>query len=94
MMVAGRGDDVLLGGGGTDALSGGAGDDVLAVGDATFRRVDGGARGHPPQRRRPHLDLTALRARVRGIEIVDLAAAGADLCASMAPPSAATTVGS
>lgn len=42
-MVGGRGDDHLHGGGGADVLYGGAGDDLLEVGDATFRRVRGGA---------------------------------------------------
>jgi len=35
-LVAGNGDDVVIGGGGADVLRGGAGDDVLAVSDITL----------------------------------------------------------
>ncbi len=41
-MVGGRDNDTLLGNGGADVLIGGHGDDVLSIGDATFRRVNGG----------------------------------------------------
>jgi Ca2+-binding RTX toxin-like protein len=42
VMVAGLGNDTLLGQGGADALQGGAGDDRIAISDLNFLRVDGG----------------------------------------------------
>ncbi|MCA9544586.1 MAG: FG-GAP repeat protein, partial [Myxococcales bacterium] len=79
VMVGAQGDDVLRGLGGADALSGGAGDDVLEIGSADFRRVDGGL-GTDTLRTVGGLtlDLTLLRAKVRGIDRVDLTDAGAD----------------
>ncbi|MCA9517039.1 MAG: cadherin domain-containing protein, partial [Myxococcales bacterium] len=74
-MAGGLGDDVLDGQGGADALSGGAGDDRLVVGDAGFQRVDGGAgRDTLALSGDFDLDLAATRGRIRGVEVVDLAA--------------------
>ncbi len=42
-LLGGAGNDSIMGGGGADYLAGGAGNDSLIPGDATFRRIDGGA---------------------------------------------------
>ncbi len=86
-LLGGAGDDTLTGHADTEVLYGGAGDDVLRLVDDSFRRVDGGSgmdtlvldfNGA--------LDLTdvQVRSKVRGVEVVSLAAADAAVCLNQA----------
>ncbi len=78
-MIGGNGNDVLLGNGGTDVLYGGDGTDVLAIGDLSFRRIDGG-NGTDTLRLDPifpaagmTLDLTTVPDnRIADIECIDI----------------------
>ena len=74
ILVGGRGDDVLTGDGGLDVLIGGQGDDELVVSDLSFRRVDGGT-GFDELffLQAGMIDLAAVRGRVRGVELFDIA---------------------
>lgn len=71
--------DTLAGGGGIDVLIGGEGADVIGVGDALFRRVDGG-RGIDTLRFDGAgivLDLTTMAdSRIQGIERIDVTGVG------------------
>ncbi len=81
LVIAGAGDDELIGNGGLDVLRAGEGDDVLAVPDAAFARLAGGS-GFDTVRLDGAgvvLDLTALSDHVlTGIEQIDVRGTGAN----------------
>jgi Ca2+-binding RTX toxin-like protein len=73
VLIGGRGDDALTGDGGADVLIGGQGDDEFTVADLAFRRIDGGS-GFDELffQQAGMIDLSAVRGRIRGVELFDL----------------------
>ena len=79
-IVAGRGDDQLIGAGGADVLRGGAGNDVLAISDLSFASLDGGA-GMDTLRLDASLLLGLSKIannKIKSIEKIDLMQSGVD----------------
>jgi hypothetical protein len=81
VMVAGLGDDTVIGDGGADVLMGAAGNDLLSIGDTNFARIDGGA-GYDTlalDGTGESLDLTLLgSSQIESIEAIDLSGSGAN----------------
>ena len=79
-IVGGLGGDAIFGNGGADSLRGGAGNDVLAIGDISFRRLDGGAGEDTLQIDGSFsLDLTTIPDnKIENIEVIDLSGSGSN----------------
>ena len=78
VIVGGLGSDTLFGNGGADSLRGGGGADTLAIGDGSFRRIDGGS-GEDTLRIDGvfSLDLTTIPDnKIENIEIIELSGSG------------------
>ena len=77
-IVGGLGGDAIFGNGGADSLRGGAGNDVLAIGDISFRRLDGGSGEDTLQIGGSfNLNLTTIPDnKIEDIEIIDLSGSG------------------
>lgn len=73
-IVAGDGNDTLIGRGGADVYHGGAGDDTIEIRDVDFQLADGGAGIDTLKLDRSHLDLdlTIERGKISDIEAVDM----------------------
>jgi hypothetical protein len=81
VIVAGQGDDILIGNGGADVLRGGQGNDVLAISDLSFKRINGGLGADTLRLDGAGitLDLTQIAdTKLQGIERIDLTGSGAN----------------
>ncbi len=80
-MVAGDGDDILIGRGGKDVYHAGAGDDTIEIRDSMFQLADGGAGLDTLTLDASHLDLnlTNERGHINDIEVIDLKGNGSNI---------------
>ncbi|MBL8497438.1 hypothetical protein ABF87_12080 [Nitrosomonas sp. JL21] len=79
-MVAGDGDDTLIGRGGKDVFHAGAGDDTIEIRDTKFQLADGGAGLDTLKLDDSHLNLnlTKERGHISDIEAIDLKGNGSN----------------